>query len=259
MNLSYFDEEINIKLNKSIFNEDDIKNFVRGFVRFLNIEEYLKDINIGFAKVKGNLARYDLVTNNLDIDLSLMIKDAHNGYGLDNDSELVLFTNIMIIFTLVHEITHIYQNAHKNDFGALPSIIRKEFGLFSILSTKEYNKYWGFFTSEREAVINSYEYILFLLKYVIKNDDMYDYFFDNLAEVLASGYKVKRKEIVSPLQIVNKRFSNKSLPKITTNDIYNSLKYGYPISMCEYNLYDSKSKEIITKKITCMKKEDMVS
>lgn len=257
MNLCYLNEELNSKIKTTIFTKNDIELFIRGFLSFLGISNELKCINYVIDR-KGNLARYNYITHNLNIDYDALIDDANEGYGKDSDYELILFTNIMIILSLVHEITHIYQYAHKDDNSLPYNIMKREFGLFKILEDEEYNKYWGYFTCEREAVINSYEYVLFLLRTVIKNEEMYDYFFSNLVDSLISCYKVKSKEVISPLQVINKRFRNKSTQPINLNDIYESLKYGYPINREEYEYYKKNKEIIVTKKITCMTNKDML-
>lgn len=257
MNLCYLNNELNSKIKTTIFSKDDIEIFISGFLDFLGISHELECINY-IKYTNGNLAKYNYIIHILNIDYDGLISDAKEGYGKDTDDEKILFINIMIILSLVHEITHIYQYAHKDDNRLPYNIIKKEFGLFKILEDDEYNKYWGYFTCEREAVINSYEYVLFLLRTVIKNEEMYDYFFSNLVDSLTSCYKARKKEVKSPLQIINKRFRNKSTLPINLNDIYESLKYGYPISRDDYDNYIENKDKIVTKKITCMNNKDML-
>lgn len=248
MNLYYINEQLIKKIKSYVFDEEDIKNFIECFLAHLKVSSFLIDI-IFVNKKDNNLARYDFETKILNINYDELIKDAYSGYADSNDDDLILFTNIMIIFTLVHEITHIYQMAHLNDIGTLPRIIKNEFGLFRILSIKDYNKYWSFFTCEREALFNSYEYVLFLLKHVVNHERMYDYFFSNLVDNLLSSYKRKRKDIISPLQVINQKFMKRVLPQTTNFDIYETLKYGFQISKCEYDEYIKNIKTIVTKKL----------
>lgn len=252
MKLLYVNESLNKKLYNTIFNFNDVKNFIEGFCGYTNISSYLNNINPK-KLANDNLAMYDIITHDLNIDLDAIINDAKDGYGKEDSSELVLFINIMIIYTLVHEITHIYQRSIENNGGVIPNIIRAEFNLVNILDKNEYYKYWSYFTFEREATFNANEYVLFLLRTVVKNEEMYEYFRDNYVDLLISGYSFKNDYVSSPLQVINKRFRKKMLPKICLNDIYLSLKYGFPITKDEYQHYKENGGEIVDKKITCMK------
>lgn len=249
MYLNYINDKIISKINSDIFDENDVKSFILGFINFLGLEDYLVDIIIDNLNNKKILAKYDFETMNLRVDLVATIEDAKDGYASSSDGELILFVNIMILFSLTHEITHIYQNAHKKDQGIYSYIIRREFSLFKILSFDEYYKYWGLFTAEREAVINSFEYVLFVLRNFTNNNEMYEYFLENLICNLTEGYKIKKGKIEAPVQFINRRFIKGILPVFNSNDIYTSLKYGYPVDKEELKIYKENKEEIVEKKL----------
>lgn len=245
MKLFYFDEQINNKLNIEILNKEDILAFINGFLKYLNIESYLKETKFLDFDNKNDLAYYDWDNLILKIDYDNLIKDADVLYEGEDKTDYVLFINVMILLSLVHEITHIYQNAHRYDGTIITNIINSNLNLFDILEKKEYDEYWSLFLVERDAIVTSYEYIIILLKTIIKNERMYHYFLEELADNLTCGYRVRLKEITSPLQIVNKRFSKSVNPKLSKYDIYDSLKYGFPITKKEYLDFRKEKEKII--------------
>lgn len=78
---------------------------------------------------------------------------------------------------------------------------------------------------------------------------MFNYFFEILADNLTNGYEIKRKKEISPIQIINKRFSKKTFPSLTYLDIYDSLKYGLPLSKDKLDNFTENKKLIIIQKI----------
>ncbi len=248
MKLLYFDEQLNSMLEYKILTKEDINFFVGSFLKFLNIESHLKKIRFSSFQDKDNLAFYNWYTMILEIDYDNLINDAIDNYNIEteNKSDFVLFINVMILSSLVHEITHIYQNYHRYDGDVLSNLINANSNLLDIIEEEEYNEYWNLFIVERDAIITSYEYVIILLKRFIKNERMYNFFLEELALNLTCGYKVRLKKITSPLQIVNKRFSKRILPNLSMYDIYDSLKYGFPITRDEFLNFGKEKKKIIT-------------
>lgn len=248
MEFSYINDELLSKISTSIFTENDIKVYINDLVTHLNLNEYLAEIKFNFIH-QLYLATYDYYTYNLKIDLKGIIDYAEGLYNRDdNEEEKTLFINIMILLTLIHEVVHIKQNSRLLDKFGIYNLIKKELGLIQILTDEEYDEYYIYFTFERDANATSFEAILYLLSTKIKNDALYEYILDNLTKILLSGYKRKGSKLMSPMQVISSRFSKRSFNMVSNRDIYNSLKYGYPVTREEYMDFKSNSKKIILEK-----------
>lgn len=247
MKYNYFDPKFIDKIYESVFDKNDVLNFIKGFVKYLKIDDYLSDVVFKYLK-KGNLAIYNRKTKVVSVSLEAIIDDA-KALCEENVPDKILFINIMIILTLVHEITHINQVAHMKDNNPISMILKRDFTLIDILTPEEYEYYYGYFTCERDAIITSLEYVLYLLKNILKQEKMFNYFFEILSDNLTNGYEIKRKKEISPIQIINKRFSKKTFPSLTYLDIYDSLKYGLPLSKDKLDNFTENKKLIIIQKI----------
>ena len=175
MKYNYFDPKFIDKIYESEFDKNDVLNFIKGFVKYLKIDDYLSDVVFKYLK-KGNLAIYNRKTKVVSVSLDAIIDDA-KALCEENVPDKILFINIMIILTLVHEITHINQVAHMKDNNPISMILKRDFTLIDILTPEEYEYYYVYFTCERDAIITSLEYVLYLLKNILKQEKMFNYFF----------------------------------------------------------------------------------
>lgn len=247
MKFMYINDILLKKISTSIYDEADIRIFIKELVSHLGLDEYLSEISFDY-KDPYSMAIYYRDSRFLKIDLDSLIEDANSLYDRDNDEEKILFINVMILLTLVHEVVHMHQASRRNDTTGIYKIISKEVQLLQILSDEEYDEYYIYFSSEREANITSFEAILYLLSTKLKNDALFEYMLDCLTNELLSGYKRKAKKFISPMQVISSRFSKRAFNVIKNEDIYNSLKYGYPVAKEEYDKFKNNSKEIILEK-----------
>lgn len=248
MEFCYINDDLLNKISTSIFNEDDVRSFVLELVQHLELSDYLNKIDFNY-KHTYNMAKYDVYSHDLKIDLESIINDAIYLYDRDDDEEeKLLFINIMIIVSLVHEVVHIKQNSRLGDKLGIYSLMRKEINLLQILTDEEYDDYYIYFSFEREAIATSFEVALYLLKTKIKNDAIFEYMLENLTCILLAGYKQKRKRFISPMQVINSKFSKNSFYMISNKDIYDSLKYGYPVTEEQYRDFKVNSKKTIMRK-----------
>lgn len=246
MKYNYLDPKFIDKIYESVFDKNDVLNFIKGFVKYLKLDDYLSDVVFKYFK-NGNLATYNRKTKVISVSLEAIIDDA-KALCEDDVSDKILFINIMVILTLVHEITHINQVAHMKDNNPISKILKSDFTLIDILTPEEYKYYYGYFTCERDAIVTSLEYVLYLLKNILKHENMFNYFFELLADNLTNGYEIKRKKEISPIQIINKRFSKKVFSSLSYLDIYDSLKYGLPLSKEKLDNFMENKKLIIIQK-----------
>ena len=246
MNFTYIRDELLDKINKSIFKKEDVIKYVNDLVNNLDIYNYLKEIQ--FTHDIDDLSTYIFHSRILKVNLKAIIDDACNYYDRDNDDEKILFINIHIIMSLVHEVVHAYQNYFiHNSNNPLYNYMYEELLYFVNLDRDLYDDYYNCFSFEREAIVVSYEVALFILKSKIKNKALYDYLEYWLIDILLSGYEINKGKIFSPAETV----ANLMQMKIIFNkdyDLYTNLKYGFKVRKKDYNYFKNNSKKILRKK-----------
>ncbi len=93
------------------------------------------------------------------------------------------------------------------DNNPISMILKRDFTLIDILTPEEYEYYYGYFTCERDAIITSLEYVLYLLKNILKQEKMFNYFFEILADNLTNGYEINLSYSNYKQKIFQKNFS----------------------------------------------------
>ncbi|MCH5167655.1 MAG: hypothetical protein J1F35_07200 [Erysipelotrichales bacterium] len=234
-------------IEHQIFTKKDIENYIWEIVNEFELNDYLKDII--FTNDIEHLAFYHFGERTLKINYEEMINDAENNYGKEDKHELVIFTNLYILTSLVHEIVHILQNYYaRTSRKPIRIYMKTEILCFSTLTKELYDKYYDCFSFEREAIVTSLEVVLYVIKTKIKNEELYGYFRDWLAESLLSGYIIKHKKLISPAHIISKnvmKISGSYKPKY---NIYSKLKYGFDLPYWQYNYFKNNAATIINKK-----------
>lgn len=270
------------KITSNVFNYDDIITFVNDLVKHLGVEKYIKEIRFLPSKIDEDLVIYSFKDNSLNKDFNYKSDDAYiknasdilSTYSFfdrimkvdidniindaldyfDNDeSEKILFINMSIIECLIHEIVHVYQNfaIHETNYS-LYQLMALELTRFEFMDDQEYNKFYNTFIFEREAIITTYEALMSISKYLLNNNALFEYYKDSLAKVMLSGYKVKSsRKVSSPLEIKYKYLFKEKLPSVATLDVYESLKFGFPVSYSEYQNFMNNNNELILRKTAC--------
>lgn len=226
MNLAILSPELLKKIKTSVFTIDDIGIYISDIINHLGINKYLKEVMLLNSNDTNILAKYDFNNRIMKIHYDNIITEAIELY--DNESnDFILFINMCIIECLIHEIVHVYQNYAINEFDyPLFHIYEQEINLFKELTEEEYNEYYNCFIFEREAIITAYETILIILKRIVNNSSLLNYYLNELSKVLKSGYEINEKITTSPIEKVYKNLLNIDAPIVNGLNQYDSLKLG---------------------------------
>lgn len=284
MNFALIRTSLLDKIKKEIFSYEDIITFVNDLVTTLGIDKYLKevrflpstrDIDLVIYSIQDKtikkdtnykndpyviensskiLSTYSFFDKVMKIDFDNIINEAYEYFDNDED-ELTLFINMCIIECLIHEIVHVYQNyaIHETNYS-LYQLMALELSRFEIMDDQEYDKFYNTFIFEREAIITTYEALMMISKVFLQNDALFEYYKDCLSKVLLGGYKVKKsRKVTSPLEIKYKQLFKKSVPEVASLDIYETLKFGFPVTYQEYCNFQKNNSEIILRKTACNK------
>lgn len=282
MNFALIRNSLLDKIRDDIFSYEDIITFVSDLVTTLGIDEYLKEIKFLPSQDEEDLVIYSLASKTLykdekykndsyvitnppsilstysffertiKIDLDNIKEEAIEYFDNDN-SELTLFINMSIIECMIHEVVHVYQNfaIHETNYS-LYQLMALELSRFEVMNDKEYAKFYNTFIFEREAIITTYETLMIISKDFLHNNALFEYYKDCLTKVLLGGYKVKKsRKVTSPLEIKYKNLFKKKTPEVTSLDVYETLKYGFPISYNEYTDFKKNNNDLILKKTAC--------
>lgn len=273
------------KINTDIFSYEDMATFINDLVTTLDIDNYLKEIRflpstsekdliiysvmdktfVKDEKYKNDpyvidipdniLSTYSFYNKAIKMDIDNIINEAREYF--DNDeSELILFTNMCIIECMIHECVHVYQSfaIHETNYS-LYQLMALELSRFEKMDDKQYAKFYNTFIFEREAIITTYETLMIIAKKFLLNDALFEYYKDSLTKVLFDGYKVKKaRKITSPLEIKYKSLFKMKMPEVATLDTYETLKFGFPIGYREYVDFKNDNDELILRKTACNKK-----
>lgn len=282
MNFALIRNSLLDKIREEVFSYEDIVTFGSDLVTTLGIDGYLKEIkflpsqweedlviyslkNRSFTKDEkykndpfvienpvNILSTYSFFDRTIKIDIDNIISEAIEYF--DNDeSEQILFINMCILECMIHEVVHTYQNfaIHETDYS-LYQLMTLELSRFEIMDDKEYNKFYNTFIFEREAIITTYETLMIIAKHFLHNDALFEYYKDNLTKVLLGGYKVKKtRKVDSPLEIKYKYLFKKKTPEVMSLDVYEALKYGFPVSYQEFVDFKKNNNELILRKTAC--------
>ncbi len=164
-------DNFDIKLRNHIkFNNDDIKEFCKGQVKKLNLDDYV--VETIFKKILFGLASYDKESKSVCLN-DTFIED-YKAYKRKFQSKKFLdrilildadIYNLFIIDTIFHELRHAEQEKEKNENpNSSYSILIKVASLFMLKSGSTYNFYHDRYYHEYDAIINSMLYTLDYIK-----------------------------------------------------------------------------------------------
>lgn len=252
-----FMELSNIKINNfseirtKIFTKDEIIDYIRQVVSYLEITDYLSEII--FTNVKyQDLASYNFKSKELKMSLIAIMNEAKMEVNYDNRLNYTLLVNLTIILTLIHEINHTLQNylIHESDLP-LFQIFEEELDLFADESQamlRYYQTNHSSFIFEREANINSCENILRILNNDCFDQIIFEYFYDLLKKELLSGYAIHKTYVYSPIERIYKDLIKKKHPSIDGVDLYDRIKLGFNVSKEDFDTFSQNIDQLILSK-----------
>lgn len=207
-----------------------------------NKPEYRKYVD-GLAGMFGQAA-YDFINCDLVVyedNLKRNNSNIVNQLSLD-DCDKIMFYNLLVVQTLLHEFEHVIQEVKKN------TEVDYESGLFRLFDNlSETSASYEYSIYERLAEINSYNIILKMIETIgISSQNVYDYFSKKLNDVLKNGYHYEDDNgyivgeddgiFVSPTERYA-RLCGKDISSFVEqiDSIDEKIKYGFSISVDEYN------------------------
>lgn len=231
------------KLCNHILSQNEIDKYVFDIINYLEIEDYIVDLE--FVDIKDSFGTYSFENLTIKLDIPKIISEAKINYKAFNINENeVLFINLNILQAILHEVMHAIQNCYMNEFDYAYSILyAKELIFKNKMSDELYDKYYYLFSYERDAIITSLENILHIIKtYYKKSEKTFNYFLFNLYEFLILGYKEDKNNIKSPAEQLYENIYHENTPILSNIDIYDTMKLGYQIN--PKNFHDFKKNRI---------------
>lgn len=237
------------RITYDIFNREDIEIYLIEITNKLKIERLLDEPR--FVSGMDELARYNFNSRVLDINLNTIIEKASKLYEdlNDNGDNRTIFINLYIIATIAKQIVHIKQNFNiRKCKTPLDEHMKTEILYYSLLDESIDSTCLEYFAFEREAIVTALEAVLYIIKNYLYNENIYIFFRDWLIDTLLYGYKVDKKEMRTPSDYINNNITKVTSSFKPKYDIYNMLKYGFPLPIWKFNYFKKKGEEIITKK-----------
>lgn len=159
------------KLCNHILSQNEIDKYVFDIINYLEIEDYIVDLE--FVDIKDSFGTYSFENLTIKLDIPKIISEAKINYKAFNINENeVLFINLNILQAILHEVMHAIQNCYMNKFDYAYSILyAKELIFKNKISDELYDKYYYLFSYERDAIITSLENILHIIKTYYKKSE----------------------------------------------------------------------------------------
>lgn len=251
MELSNFTINDFSTIKDKVFSTDEIKQYVNSIVSFLEITDYLTSISFVNNRYQ-DLAVYNFKYMTLKISLIAITNEVKMEINYNDKIDFTLFTNLLIISTLIHEINHIVQN-HLVTESNIPiaNIFRRELEIFTAENdyiVKYYQTNYSSFIFEREANINSIENILKIIIKYCYDSEIYSYYFELLKEELISGYEKHLTTIYSPIERIYDELLCDKVPIVNNISLYDRIKLGFQVSKEEYEEFNENIDSIILSK-----------
>lgn len=245
------------KTNK-LLNTKDLADIVEYYINSQQLDDYVLNLHIGYLDSK-TLATYSLEKRDIVINLKLL-KQCSNarceeGYLGLYGFFVYFYKNLFILHALFHELEHANQlKTAYNDISTEGLLIR-----LSLLVGKEYyDKLYPISPEERLADIKAFEKIIRLIKEQKANFKI----ISDLLEVekqdcILVGYSCDGKTVNDPItnyfSLGNRKdllesFDFKHIKQI--HNVYERMKYGFPVSKEEFinsDLYIQEINESLTR------------
>lgn len=235
-----------------LLTEKEILVFVNDLIDYIGINDYLSYISFDEKIGVNNLAMYNFDQLSLKINLKNIKKYVNKAYSLVEDIQNVnniLFTNLAIIISIIHEEIHAYQNylIHEEDLS-LGLEFYKELE-FAYNNYQLYIDNYQCFTFERDACSSSYETILKYLKmYYPKEVDLFNYYLSYLDILIRHGYIIGDK-ITSPVETLYHDLFKEKPISIDGIDLIDRMKLGFQITKEDYNNYYENTRKLLLSKM----------
>ena len=237
------------KLSNHILSQNEIDKYVFDIINYLEIEDYIVDLE--FIDTKDSFGTYSFENLTIKLDIPKIISEAKINYKAFNINENeILFINLNLLQAILHEVMHAIQNCYMNEFDYAYSILyAKELIFKNKMSDELYDKYYYLFSYERDAIITSLENILHIIKtYYKKSERTFNYFLSNLYEFLILGYKEDKNNIKSPAEQLYENIYHENTPILSNIDIYDTMKLGYQINSKNFhNFKKNRIRKILSK------------
>ena len=237
------------RITYDIFNREDIEIYLIEITNKLKIERLLDEPR--FVSDIDKLARYNFNSRVLDINRNAIIDKANRIYEdlHDNGENRTIFINLYIYAIIAKQIVHIKQNYNiRKCKTQLDEHMKAEILYYSLLDETIDSSDRAYFAFEREAIVTALEAVLYIIKNYLYNENIYRFFRDWLIDTLLYGYKVDKKEMVTPSDYINNNITKIKASFKPKYDIYSMLKYGFPLPIWKFNYFKKKGNEIIAKK-----------
>lgn len=242
-------------IKNKIFTQEEIINYIKQVISYLEITDYLSDILFTTVKYQ-DLASYNFKSKQLKVSLIAIMNEVKMEINNDNRLNFTLLTNLTIILTLIHEINHILQNYFITESNIpLFQIFKEELELFEDESEavlRYYQTNYSSFIFEREADINSCENVLKIINSCCFDQITFDYFYDLLKKELISGYTVHDSFVYSPIERIYSELLRRDIPSVDNIDTYDRIKLGLMVSKAEYDHFIQNIDQVILSKNNLM-------
>ena len=248
MNLSKLPIFMLDKIRTSIFTLDDIDLYINGLVSSIGCQDFYKGI-IHDETRDGTLATYNYHTFKVRIFYEMMKTQGRLDAKYMNRDDYILVTNLIILESIIHEVVHIFQNYcyHNNDYPFL-QIMFRQLQFAEDCDEDIYNYYYSYFTYERDADTIALENILIILRYLIKDAELFAYYLSVLKLRMIKGYQIRNNAFYSPIEAIYHDLFKEEWPEIKADNNYASLKLGLKVSKRQYNIFKTNYKSIIIDK-----------
>jgi hypothetical protein len=238
MDLAFLPDKLLNKINNEYFNKDDITYYIYELVKYLELNEFYNGVIYDDTKC-NTFATYNSKTKYIRLFYDVALKEGQYE-ALYIKCDDILFTNIFIIETILHEVIHMYQ-AHCYKYEKLPfvDLLYRQYKYTSKCDSSIYELYYDYFTFEREAESIAIENVLVLLRKLVPDYKLFSYYVDLLKKEIVTGYNIRNNILVSPLESIYQSLFHEDVPTIGIDDNYVKLKLGLPVS--KRTLYNFKS------------------
>ena len=218
-------------LSNHILSDNEIEKYVFDLINYLEIEDYILDVE--FVNAMDSYGSYSFENLTIKLDVPRIVQDAKMIYKINhiNENE-ILFINLNILQAVLHEVVHGIQNCNLNEFDYAYNILyAKELAYKDKMSEELYSKYYYLFSYERDAIITSLENVLHIIKNYQKDSERtFTYFLSDLYKFMILGYTVNMFGIKSPAEKLYEDVYHENTPTLSNIDIYDKMKLGYQVS-----------------------------
>lgn len=238
------DSRILESIDKEIIGFELLRSFILNISKDYDLSKYLYEVYYTKGSSEYNFSTKTIFINIEDITKEsirtyYLNKDMYERYGLGYNKELL--TNAWILFTILHEVEHVFQNKmiHEDENDIFSFIINSEYEFIKDSNNKKiYDEYHNYFYFERIATFKALETVINTLKERGNRDGVLDNVLQELVQFLKDGYRFKDGKLVSPIETIVELTNMKELLKIVKSlnlSYYEKYKDGFPIPIKKYS------------------------